>query len=143
VCSSDLARGKDFGAELRRFRDAGRGEGTFVQTTAISPPAPKRSPWASIAAVVLALAVVGGAFAWRIRGGSLGAGVGYLEFVSEPVGAEIFLDGNVVGRTPYTSEVSAGKHEIEFRKQGFYPATQSTNVEANQRITIELPLLSR
>ena len=46
------------------------------------------------------------------------AGVAYLEFVSEPVSAEIFLDGNVVGRTPYTSEVTAGKHEIEFRKVG-------------------------
>jgi serine/threonine protein kinase len=140
---SRYARGKDFAAELRRFRDAGRGEGTLLQTTALSLPPSKRSPWIGVAVALLALVLVGGAFAWRTRGGGASAGVGYLEFVSDPVGAEIFVDGNVVGRTPYTSEVSAGKHEIEFRKQGFYPATQSTKVEANQRITIELPMLSR
>jgi PEGA domain len=59
------------------------------------------------------------------------------------VGAEIFVDGNVVGRTPYTSEVAAGTHEIEFRKEGYYPATQSTTVEPNKHVMIELPMLAR
>ena len=52
-------------------------------------------------------------------------------------------DGNVVGRTPYTSEVTVGKQEIEFRKEGYYPATQSTTVEPNKHVMIELPMLAR
>jgi hypothetical protein len=134
------ARGKDMASDLRRFQSAGRGEATVVQAAA---PARKQSAWLGIAAGVLVILLVGGAFALRARGGLSSPAVGYLEFVSEPAGAEIFLDGNIVGRTPYTSEVTAGKHEIEFRKLGFYPATQSTNVEANKRVTIELPMLAR
>ena len=134
------ARGKDMARDLRRFQSAGRGEATVVQA---APPARKQTAWLVIAAGVLVILLVGGAFALRARGGLSSPAVGYLEFVSEPAGAEIFLDGNIVGRTPYTSEVTAGKHEIEFRKLGFYPATQSTNVEANKRVTIELPMLAR
>jgi eukaryotic-like serine/threonine-protein kinase len=134
------ARGKDMASDLRRFQSAGRGEATVVQA---APPARKQTAWLGIAAVVLVILLVGGAFALRARGGLSSPAVGYLEFVSEPAGAEIFVDGNIVGRTPYTSEVTAGKHEIEFRKLGFYPATQSTNVEANERVTIELPMLAR
>ena len=132
-------RGKDMASDLRRFRDAGRGEATV----GLAPPPRKRSAWLGIAAGLLAILLVGGAFALRARGGLSSPAVGYLEFVSEPAGAEIFLDGIIVGRTPYTSEVTAGKHEIEFRKLGFYPATQSTNVEANKRVMIELPMLAR
>jgi serine/threonine protein kinase len=133
-------RGKDMASDLRRFQSAGRGEATVVQAPA---PPRKQTAWLGIAAGVLVMLLVGGAFALRARGGLSSPAVGYLEFVSEPAGAEIFLDGNIVGRTPYTSEVTAGKHEIEFRKLGFYPATQSTNVEANKRVMIELPMLAR
>jgi serine/threonine protein kinase len=135
------ARGKEMAIELRRLA-ASRGEATTV----LPAPAPKRrANWmvaaggglAAIAALVAVLLL-------RFMGGTpASAGAGYLEFVSEPAGAEIFLDGNVVGRTPYTSEVTAGKHEVEFRKQGYYPATQSTTLEANQRLVVELPLLAR
>jgi len=138
------ARGKELASELRRYRNAGRSEATSVEA-ALSrpPPAAKKSSWLAVATGVLAVLLIGGTVALRGRSAVSSTAVGYLEFVSEPVGAEIFLDGNVVGRTPYTSEVTAGKHEIEFRKEGFYPAMQSTNVEANKRITIELPMLAR
>ncbi|HSD11762.1 MAG TPA: serine/threonine-protein kinase [Candidatus Binatia bacterium] len=134
-------RGKDMASELRRFLDAVRGE----PTAAPLPAKKSKSGWlVAVAAAIVALVALGGALLVRGKGGSLPSpGVGYLEFVSEPVGAEIFLDGSVVGRTPYTSEVTAGKHEIEFRKDGYFPATQSTTVEPNKRVTIELPMLAR
>ena len=134
------ARGKDMANELRRFLGAVRGE-----PIAALPTQRKKSSWlVAAAAAIAALVALGGALLVRGKGGSSPSpGVGYLEFVSEPVGAEIFLDGNVVGRTPYTSEVIAGKHEIEFRKEGYYPATQSTTVEPNKHIMIELPMLAR
>jgi eukaryotic-like serine/threonine-protein kinase len=134
------ARGKDMANELRRFLGAVRGE-----PIAALPTKKSKSSWlvAAVAAIV-ALVALGAALLVRGKGGSSPSpGIGYLEFVSEPVGAEIFLDGNVVGRTPYTSEVMAGKHEIEFRKEGYYPATQSTTVEPNKRVMIELPMLAR
>ena len=134
------ARGKDMASELRRFLGAVRGE-----PAAAPLPSQKKSSWlVAVAAAIVALVALGAALLVRGKGGSSPSpGIGYLEFVSEPVGAEIFLDGNVVGRTPYTSEVTAGKHEIEFRKEGYYPATQSTTVESNKHVMIELPMLAR
>jgi serine/threonine-protein kinase len=134
------ARGKDMANELRRFLGAVRGE-----PIAALPTKKRTSSWLVAAtAAIVALVALGGALLVRGKGGiSPSPGIGYLEFVSEPVGAEIFLDGNVVGRAPYTSEVMAGKHEIEFRKEGYYPATQSTTVEPNKRVMIELPMLAR
>jgi hypothetical protein len=41
------------------------------------------------------------------------------------------------------SRGGGGKHEIEFRKQGYYPASQSTSVGPNQRVVVELPVLAR
>jgi serine/threonine protein kinase len=136
------ARGKEMASELRRFLDTVRGVSAAASLTAQKE---RKSSWlVAVAAAIVALVALGSALLLRGKGGSSPRpGVGYLEFVSEPKGAEIFLDGNVVGRTPYTSEVTAGNHEIEFRKEGYYPATQSTTVEPNKRITIELPMLSR
>jgi serine/threonine protein kinase len=140
-------RGKDMASDLRRFLRSSRGEGTL----AIQAPPPQKAGWGAIAAggaLVAVLGVGGMLFLNTKSGGGITTPtapqeVGYLEFVSDPSGAEIFLDGNVVGRTPYTSEVSAGSHEIEFRKEGYYPATQSTSVEPKKRVVIELPMLAR
>jgi serine/threonine-protein kinase len=142
------ARGRDMAADLRRFLASAQGD---VGPAALAEP--ERRPWL-VPAIGLALALAVGAalFAGRRTSGTSDPGarppakataIGYLEFVSEPSGAEIFVDGNVIGRTPYTTEVAAGKHEIEFRKQGYYPASQSTNVEPNQRVVVELPMLAR
>jgi serine/threonine-protein kinase len=142
------ARGADMAAALRRYLGSAQGD--------VGPGAgakPQKRRWvAPVMAGALALAV--GAALFTVRGihGTSGSAanppsettaVGYLEFVSKPPGAEIFVDGNVIGSTPYTSEVAAGKHEIEFRKQGYYPATQSTSVGPNQRVVVELPMLAR
>jgi eukaryotic-like serine/threonine-protein kinase len=134
------ARGKEMASDLRRAIAAVRGE-----PFAASPMRKKKSSWlVAGAAALVALFALAGVLLVRGKAASVqSAGVAYLEFVSEPVGAEIFVDGNVVGRTPYTSEVTAGKHEIEFRKEGYYPATQSTTVEPNKHVMIELPMLAR
>jgi serine/threonine protein kinase len=142
------ASGRDMAADLRRFLAPTQGD---VARGVRSKPA-TRSRLFLGSAVALALAIGAALFALRGVGETRNpaahapprnAAVGYLEFASEPSGAEIFVDGNVIGRTPYTSEVSAGNHEIEFRKQGYYPASQSTSVEPNQHVVIELPMLAR
>ena len=42
-----------------------------------------------------------------------------LEFWSSPMGADIFLDGAYVGKTPYSLKVSPGEHIIAMRKKDF------------------------
>jgi len=42
-----------------------------------------------------------------------------LEIWSTPTGADVFLDGEFVGRTPYTSVVTQGEHTINLRKKDF------------------------
>jgi hypothetical protein len=46
-------------------------------------------------------------------------GPGSLEVVSRPAGAEVIVDGNSVGRTPLSIEVSAGAHTIRLALPGF------------------------
>jgi len=42
-----------------------------------------------------------------------------LQIWSSPAGADVFLDGQYVGKTPYSAEVSAGTHTIDLRKKDF------------------------
>jgi hypothetical protein len=42
-----------------------------------------------------------------------------LDIWSNPGGADIFVDGSYVGKTPYTMSVSAGEHTISLRKKDF------------------------
>ncbi len=132
------ARGQDMAADLRRFLASVQGDVGPARAE------PRKRPWLVPAVGTgLALSIAALLFTVRSNPSSKATAIGYLEFVSEPSGAEIFVDGDVIGRTPYTSEVAAGKHEIEFRKQGYYPANQSTNVGPNQRVVVELPMLAR
>jgi serine/threonine protein kinase len=135
------ARGKEMAADLRRYLASVRGGTIEVRPT----PEKKRSALVAVAIGVGALLAVGATVFVRGRAGDAkpSTEVGYLELHSEPAGAEIFVDGTVVGRTPFTTEVAAGKHEVEFRKDGYYPASQSPTVEPNQRVAIELPMLAR
>ena len=42
-----------------------------------------------------------------------------LDIWSSPEGADVFLDGEYVGKTPYSAAVSAGEHTIDLRKKNF------------------------
>lgn len=44
-----------------------------------------------------------------------------LEITSQPVGAEIEIDGDFVGNTPSTMNASSGQHQIMLKKAGFKP----------------------
>ena len=45
---------------------------------------------------------------------------------SVPQGALVKLDGTEAGTTPKIAEVSAGKHRLEFSKEGFKSGLLST-----------------
>lgn len=42
-----------------------------------------------------------------------------LDIWSSPAGADVFLDGEYVGKTPYSAAVAPGEHTIDLRKKNF------------------------
>jgi PEGA domain len=45
-------------------------------------------------------------------------GVGTLAILSDPAGAEVYVDGHFVGQTPATMHLASGAHRIELRASG-------------------------
>ena len=66
-----------------------------------------------------------------------------LQFDSTPAGADIIVDEEIVGQTPFTAEVLEGRHDVRVKLAGYKPWQESVNVIANQAmefsgITLEL-----
>jgi hypothetical protein len=56
-----------------------------------------------------------------------------LNFWSSPAGADIFVDGAYVGKTPYSFVVEPGQHAIALRKKDFGTWQRNVVVDAGQR----------
>jgi hypothetical protein len=56
-----------------------------------------------------------------------------LDFWSSPAGADIFVDGAYVGKTPYSFAVAPGQHAIALRKKDFGTYQRKVVVDAGQR----------
>jgi hypothetical protein len=121
-------RGRDLARELRAAIGV-------ASPTAAKPQ--QRTRWLAIAAVLLALA---GAGVLAARQWSKPA-TGYVVTTSDPVGAEVVVDGKVLGQTPNSFEVPEGTHEIEYRKEGYFTAQATINVPARARVTVPLDLV--
>jgi hypothetical protein len=68
-------------------------------------------------------------------------GTGTLKIFSEPVGAEIMIDGNPAGITPIKlTVIMAGEHEVIARKQGYIDARQSLRLAVNETQNLNLTL---
>jgi hypothetical protein len=66
-------------------------------------------------------------------------GPGSLQVVSRPTGAQVFLDGRSVGRTPLVlSEVAAGSHTVRLELAGFNGWATSVNVKGATRVAASL-----
>lgn len=88
-------------------------------------PAQKKStrPWSAAAVVLLGIFAVGGFsyyfFAEKDRGLET-IRSGALKVESSPEGAQIFLDGSFTGRSPLTTEIPLGKHEVRLSLPGHH-----------------------
>lgn len=128
-------------------------------TTGAAPraPAPSRSRGPLIAAAVLTGLV---ATVAAVRFGNLGsatgvtqgsgpkpasAAKGYLRFESEPSGADVYVDGELVGRTPFPAwEAQVGSHEVEYRKDGFWPSSTTAKIDTrDQKVEVFLEMYPR
>jgi hypothetical protein len=59
---------------------------------------------------------------------------------SDPAGAEIYLDGQLIGSTPSTVELPAGSHELSVRLSGFQDWTRSLRVLSGSEINLDAKL---
>ena len=63
-----------------------------------------------------------------------------LRVESEPVGAQIAIDGKPVGPAPYTGELNPGEHQVEAHQDGFRGVAQQLAVEPGQSLSLRLAL---
>ncbi len=64
-----------------------------------------------------------------------------LAVVGEPYGAQIRVDGAVVGEVPWEGEVGAGVHEIHIEKPGFVQHQRGVEAQQGARTTVDVDLL--
>ena len=72
--------------------------------------------------------------------------VGKLRTESEPSGADVFLDGKLLGQTPgIFKDIPVGNQRIVLRKQGFEEKTEEVTIEEGQitAITVEMTPLPK
>lgn len=55
---------------------------------------------------------------------------------SEPAGAEVIVGGEPRGVTPLTTQVMAGNHPVELRREGFKPWSTDVQVKANEAMSL-------
>ncbi|MFC1595599.1 PEGA domain-containing protein [Gemmatimonadota bacterium] len=65
---------------------------------------------------------------------------GQIRIVSTPVGAEITVDGTVIGNTPRTLALEEGTHELVLTRDGYVSHTDSLEVAGGENRTIDIPL---
>ena len=56
-----------------------------------------------------------------------------LEVWSNPTGADIYVDGNYVGKTPYSATVPAGEHTVILRKKDFGTYERKVQLDKGKR----------
>jgi TonB family protein len=61
---------------------------------------------------------------------------------SQPIGAEVLVDGVLVGRTPLEIELAPGAHQLELRADGYRPLTQSIDASDGVPRALDLALVT-
>ena len=67
-------------------------------------------------------------------------GPGKIIVATEPVGADVSVDGKAAGQSPITLEVQPGEHDIEAAKAGFKSVAQKISVDHGQSASLRLAL---
>jgi serine/threonine protein kinase len=118
-------------------------EAPVVDEPELEIEAPRRSlPMAAIAAAAVVVLALGG-FAARkfLFAPATVAATGTFSVSTNPVGAQVFVDGQSRGVTPLTLALNPGPHSVELRADGGEPRTMPITIAAGQQISqyVELP----
>lgn len=77
----------------------------------------------------------------KIFGKGIPAGKGVIDFVSNPPGARIFIQGRAAAiATPAHAPFPPGDYRIEFREPGYKPKHMTVHVDAGQRTPVDVTL---
>jgi len=69
--------------------------------------------------------------------------LGSLFVYSDPPEADIFLDGDMAGKTPLkVTDLNTGKHNIKIMKSGYYTTTETVTVKVDKITNYDLNLMS-
>jgi len=68
------------------------------------------------------------------------AGNGKLHVVTEPEGADVFLDNRMEGQTPVTLDLAVGSYTLRVEKKGYAPVTQEVTVNDSETTEIKIKL---
>ena len=61
---------------------------------------------------------------------------------SKPTGADLYINGVLKGKTPYTKiNIAPGKYGIDIKKEGYLPFSTTVQVELNKKSNFVFPLL--
>ncbi|MBC7320998.1 PEGA domain-containing protein [bacterium] len=66
--------------------------------------------------------------------------LGRLVVESKPSGASIFIDGRFLGYTPYTGDVSVGRHSIRLELSGYQTYETTVNITPNKTTKVSVTL---
>lgn len=59
---------------------------------------------------------------------------------SEPTNADVFIDGKMMGKTPFEGLFPLGDHTLTLRKEGYFEHTQTLKVDINTPFTASIKL---
>ena len=63
----------------------------------------------------------------------------YITIKSAPRGAEVYIDGKMVGTTPYLMErIRTGNHKVELKKEGFDTYIATVTINAGEEVNTQL-----
>ena len=72
---------------------------------------------------------------------SLTRGKGALTVMSEPMEAEVYLDGTLKGNAPITiKDITTGEHELKLHKQGYAPHTETIQIAIGEPLVLQRTL---
>jgi hypothetical protein len=71
-----------------------------------------------------------------------GVGVGTVTILSDPAGAEVYVDGDFVGQTPATLHLASGAHRVELRAAGKRDWSRELEVIKDSEVTVR-PVMER
>lgn len=63
-----------------------------------------------------------------------------LEVNSDPPGAQIFVDGELMGQTPASLQLSSGQHSVELRKKGHSPSRKAVSIVNGVKESLDFTL---
>lgn len=76
----------------------------------------------------------------RLEGRLRDKGVQQVTVISEPAGATVVLNGEPVGVTPWTGEITPGEHALSVKLEGYVEATQQFTLAAERATDLEVTL---